>query len=78
MNKQQANNPFYKEGRRREQERLARENSRWKSGSTSSAALRFANADDAALLSKKILIKVPLLIASCPASIPWDVSARWS
>lgn len=67
MNKQQANNPFYKEGRRREQERLARENARWKSGSTSSAALRFANADDAALLSKKILIKVPLLhrVMSC-------------
>ncbi len=67
MNKQQANNPFYKEGRRREQERLARENARWESGRTSTAALRFANADDAALLSKKILAKVPLFhrVMSC-------------
>lgn len=67
MNKQQANNPFYKEGRRREQERLARENARWEIGRTSTAALRFANADDAALLSKKILAKVPLFhrVMSC-------------
>lgn len=67
INKQQANNPFYKERKRHEQERLAKENASWEVGRISTAALRFDNAGDADLLSKEILIKVPLFhrVLSC-------------